>query len=138
MLNRITLMGRLTQDPELRHLQGSEPPIAVVSFGLAVARDYKDKDGNKITDFFDIVAWRKKAEFICKYFRKGQLIYIEGRLQLEKWQDKDGNNRRTYRIVVENCHFTGDRKTQNNNQNEQAQQINDLLQPDNEIPDLPF
>ena len=133
MLNRITLMGRLTHDPQLRRTQGSDP-AAVASFGLAVDRDYKNKDGNKITDFFDIVAWRKKAEFVSKYFRKGQLVYVDGRLQLDKWEDKDGNKRKTYRIVAENIYFADSKKSQTD---EQINQSNDFTQPDDDE-DLPL
>ena len=133
MLNRITLMGRLTHDPQLKQI-GAES-IAVASFSLAVQRDYKNKDSEKITDFFDIVAWRKKAEFVCKYFRKGQMMYVEGRLQRDRWEDNEGNKRITYKIILENCHFADSKKSQGSEQNNQS---NDLFQPNNEEPDLPF
>jgi len=134
VLNRITLMGRLTRDPELRHTSGAEPK-AVANFGLAVDRDYKGKDGNKITDFLDIVAWRKKAEFVSKYFKKGQMVYIEGRLQRDVWHDKENIKRVSYKIMVENCYFADSKKTQNNAQgSSQNNESNDILQSD----DLPF
>lgn len=88
MLNRIILMGRLTRDPELRHTQTG---TAVASFTLAVDRDFKNRDtGEKSTDFIDIVAWRSTAEFVSKYFTKGRLAVVEGRLQLRDWTDRDG------------------------------------------------
>jgi len=134
LLNRITLMGRLVKDPKLQHTQDSEP-IAYVNFSLAVSRDYKDKNGNRITDFFDIIAWRKKAEFVAKYFRKGQLVYLEGRLQRDIWYDKDNNKRVSYKIVTENIHFTDNKKTQETKQNDES---TDDLQSSNHFDDLPF
>ena len=89
MLNRIILMGRLTRDPELRHTQTGTP---VASFSLAVDRDFKDKTtGEKSTDFIDIVAWRQTAEFVSRFFTKGRMAVVEGRLQIRDWTDKDGN-----------------------------------------------
>ena len=91
MLNRIILMGRLTRDPELRHTQTGTP---VASFSLAVDRDFKDKTtGEKSTDFIDIVAWRQTAEFVSRFFTKGRMAVVEGRLQLRDWTDRDGNKR---------------------------------------------
>ena len=87
MLNKIFLMGRLTRDPELRRTQSG---TAVASFALAVDRDYKDQDGQRETDFVDIVAWRSTAEFVSKYFSKGRMAVVEGRLQVRSWTDKDG------------------------------------------------
>ena len=136
MLNRINLIGRLTQDPELRHIQGLDPR-AVTSFGLAVDRDYRTKDGKKITDFFNIVAWHKKAEFISKYFHKGQLVYIDGRLQRDTWEDKENNKRTTYKIIVENCYFADSKKSQGDNQiGELNNKPNDFEQDDED--DLPI
>lgn len=107
MLNRIILMGRLTRDPELRHTQTGTP---VASFSLAVDRDFKDKTtGEKSTDFIDIVAWRQTAEFVARYFTKGRLAVVEGRLQLRDWTDRDGNKRRSAEVVAENVYF-GDSK----------------------------
>ena len=92
MLNRIILMGRLTRDPELRHTQSG---TAVASFSLAVDRDFKSRDsGEKATDFIDIVAWRNTAEFVSKYFTKGRMAVVEGRLQIRDWTDRDGGKRR--------------------------------------------
>ena len=107
MLNRILLMGRLTRDPELRHTQTG---TAVASFTLAVDRDFKDKNtGEKATDFIDIVAWRQTGEFVGKYFTKGRMAVVEGRLQMRDWTDKDGNKRRSAEVVADNIYF-GDAK----------------------------
>ena len=106
MLNQIFIMGRLTRDPELRHT-GSGTPVA--SFTVAVDRDFKTKDGEKETDFIDVVAWRNTAEFVSKHFRKGRLAVVVGRLQIRDWKDKDGNNRRSAEVVAENIYF-GDSK----------------------------
>ena len=98
MLNRIILMGRLTRDPELRHTQTGTP---VASFSLAVDRDFKDRNtGEKATDFIDIVAWRQTAEFVSRYFTKGRMAVVEGRLQLRDWTDRDGNKRRAAEIHI--------------------------------------
>lgn len=85
MLNKIFIMGRLTRDPELRRTQSGTP---VTSFSLAVDRDYKTQSGEKETDFIDVVAWRATAEFVAKYFTKGRMAVVEGRLQIRAWQDK--------------------------------------------------
>ena len=106
MLNKVFVMGRLTRDPELRRTQSG---TAVASFSLAVDRDYKSQSGEKETDFFDVVAWRTTAEFVAKYFTKGRMAVVEGRLQVRQWQDKDGNNRRSTEIIAENIYF-GDSK----------------------------
>lgn len=107
MLNKIIVMGRLTKTPELKRTQSG---VSVTSFTLAVDRDFKDKDGEKATDFIDVVAWRGTAEFVSKYFSKGRMAVVEGRLQLREWKDKDGNNRRSAEINAENVYF-GDSKT---------------------------
>lgn len=106
MLNRIIIMGRLTRDPELRRTQNS---TAVASFTLAVDRDFKGEDGKRATDFIDIVAWRAVAEFVAKYFTKGRMAIVEGRLQLRDWKDKDGNARRSAEVIADNVYF-GDSK----------------------------
>ena len=99
MLNKIFIMGRLTRDPELRRTQSGTP---VTSFSLAVDRDYKTQSGEKETDFIDVVAWRATAEFVAKYFTKGRMAVVEGRLQIRAWQDKEGNNRRSAEVVADN------------------------------------
>ena len=106
MLNRIILMGRLTRDPELRRTGSG---TAVTSFSLAVDRDFKSQSGEKETDFIDIVAWRNTAEFVSKYFTKGRMAVVEGRLQIRDWTDKDGGKRRSAEVVADNVYF-GDSK----------------------------
>ena len=102
MLNKIFIMVRLTRDPELRRTQSGTP---VTSFSLAVDRDYKTQSGEKETDFIDVVAWRATAEFVAKYFTKGRMAVVEGRLQIRAWQDKEGNNRRSAEVVADNVYF---------------------------------
>ena len=107
MLNQIVIMGRLTRDPELRRTGSG---IAVASFTVAVDRDFGGRDGGeKETDFIDCVAWRQTGEFVSKYFTKGRMIVVSGRLQIRSWTDKDGNKRRTAEVVADNCYF-GDSK----------------------------
>ena len=106
MLNHITSMGRLTRDPELRRTQSG---TAVTSFSIAVDRDFKSQSGEKETDFIDIVAWRSTAEFVSKYFSKGRMAVVEGRLQIRDWTDKDGGKRRSAEVVADNVYF-GDSK----------------------------
>ena len=106
MLNKIIIMGRLTRDPELRRTASS---TAVAGFTLAVDRDFKSQNGEKSTDFIDVVAWRNTAEFVAKYFTKGRMAVVEGRLQIRDWKDKDGNNLRSAEVVAENVYF-GDSK----------------------------
>lgn len=107
MLNKIFIMGRLTRDPELRHTQTGTP---VASFSLAVDRDFKDKTtGEKATDFIDVVAWRQTGEFVSKYFTKGRMAIVEGRLQLRDWTDKEGGKRRSAEVIADNVYF-GDSK----------------------------
>ena len=107
MLNHITIMGRLTRDPELRRTQNG---TAVASFTLAVDRDFKDKQsGEKTTDFIDIVAWRQTGEFVHRYFSKGRMAVVEGRLQMRDWTDKDGNKRRAAEVIADSVYF-GDSK----------------------------
>ena len=107
MLNHITIMGRLTRDPELRRTGSG---IAVASFSLAVDRDFSPRDGGeRETDFIDCVAWRQTGEFVSKYFTKGRMAVVSGRLQIRGWTDKDGNKRRTAEVVADNVYF-GDSK----------------------------
>lgn len=112
MLNKVFVMGRLTRDPELRRTQSG---TAVASFSLAVDRDYKSQSGEKETDFFDVVAWRTTGEFVAKYFTKGRMAVVEGRLQVRQWQDKDGNNRRSTEIIAENIYFGDSKKDVSDN-----------------------
>ena len=105
MLNHIVVMGRLTRDPELRKTAAG---VSVTSFTVAVDRDFS-QDGQKETDFIDVVAWRSTAEFAAKYFTKGRMAVVSGRLQIRNWEDKEGNKRRTAEILAENIYF-GDSK----------------------------
>ncbi len=110
MLNHITIMGRLTRDPELRRTGSG---VAVTSFTVACDRDYSAKDAEKReTDFIDCVAWRQTGEFVSKYFAKGNMIVVSGRLQIREWTDKEGNKRRTAEILVDNAYF-GESKRDN-------------------------
>lgn len=107
MLNNITIMGRLTKDPEIRRTGSG---IAVTSFTLAVDRDFAPKNGGeKETDFIDCVAWKNTAEFVSKYFAKGRMAVVSGRLQIRGWTDKDGSKRRTAEVVADSVYF-GDSK----------------------------
>ena len=106
MLNHIVLMGRLTRDVELRTTQSD---VSVASFTLACDRDFGGRDGEKETDFIDCVAWRQTADFAAKYFAKGRMAVVSGRLQIRPWTDRDGNKRYSTEIVVENMYF-GDSK----------------------------
>ena len=106
MLNKIILMGRLTRDPELRRTQSG---TAVTSFSVACDRDFKSQSGEKETDFIDVVAWRGTAEFVSKYFAKGRMAVVEGRLQIRDWTDRDGGKRRSAEVVADNVYF-GDSK----------------------------
>ena len=110
MLNHITIMGRLTRDPELRRTGSG---IAVASFTVAVDRDFGSRDGGeRETDFIDCVAWRQTGEFVSKYFTKGSMIVVSGRLQIRNWTDKEGNKRRTAEVVADNVYF-GESKRSN-------------------------
>ena len=106
MLNKIFIMGRLTRDPELRKTQSG---TAVASFSLAVDRDYKAQDGSRQTDFIEVQAWRHTADFVSRYFNKGRMAVVEGRLQMQDWTDRDGNKRRSAVVVAEQVYF-GDSK----------------------------
>ena len=107
MLNKIFIMGRLTRDPELRHTQNGTP---VASFSLAVDRDFKDKNtGERVTDWIDVVAWRGTGEFVSRYFAKGRIAVVEGRLQIRDWTDNNGGKRRSAEVVADNVYF-GDSK----------------------------
>ena len=109
MLNVAIIMGRLTRDPELRRTNSGKP---VTSFTVAVDRDYAPEGQEKETDFIDCVAWQGTAEFVEKYFKKGSMIVVNGRLQLRNWTDKDGNKRRTAEILASNVYFGESKKSQ--------------------------
>ena len=107
MLNHIVIMGRLTRDPELRRTGSG---TAVTSFTLAVDRDFgKNENGERETDFIDCTAWRQTGEFVSKYFTKGRMAVVSGRLQIRNWTDKEGNKRRSAEVVADNVYF-GDSK----------------------------
>ena len=112
MLNHIIVMGRLTRDPELRRTGSG---VAVTSFTLAVDRDFgKNENGERETDFIDCVAWRQTGEFVSKYFAKGRMAVVSGRLQIRPWTDKDGNKRRTAEVVADNVYFGDSRRDGDN------------------------
>lgn len=113
MLNHFTGMGRLTRDPELKTTPAG---ISVASFAIAVERDFAE-GGEKKTDFIDVVAWRQTAEFVSKYFTKGMMAVVSGRLQIREWQDKEGNKRKTAEIVADNVYF-GEGKKDNGGSNQ--------------------
>ena len=112
MLNHIVLMGRLTRDPELRRTQSGIP---VASFRIAVDRDFQSQGGERQADFIDIVAWRNTAEFVTKYFSKGRMAVVSGRLQMRDWNDKEGNRRTSAEVVADNIYF-GDSKRDGDSQ----------------------
>ena len=108
MLNHITIMGRFVRDPELRRTGSG---VAVASFTLAVDRDFKSgNSGEKEVDFIDCVAWRQAGEFVSKYFSRGRMAVVSGRLQIRSCNDKDGNKRRTAEVVADNCYFGDSRR----------------------------
>ena len=107
MLNKVILMGRFAADPELRHTQSGTP---VCSFRLAVERDFKDKDGSRQTDWLDCVAWKGTAEFISRYFSKGRMAVVDGRLQTRSYEDKNGSKRKAVEVVADSVYFADSRK----------------------------
>lgn len=136
MLNQIIIMGRLTRDPELRRTQSG---TAVCSFSVAVDRDFKSQSGEKETDFVDIVAWRSTADFVSKFFTKGRMAVVEGRLQIRDWKDKDGNNRRSAEVVAEHVYF-GDSKQRSESDTASAPPASGDFReiPEDEEGELPF
>lgn len=117
MLNKIILQGRLVADPDLRHTQSG---IAVASFRLAVERDFKDREsGEKKTDFIHVVAWRQTGEFVSRFFTKGRMAIVEGRLQIRDYTDRDGNKRTASEVLAENLYF-GDSKKEETAVQQQA------------------
>lgn len=127
MLNHITIMGRLTRDPELRR---TDKGTAVASFTLAVDRDFGDKE----TDFIECVAWRQTAEFVDKYFSKGRMAVVSGRLQIRSWNDKDGNKRKTAEVVAESVYFGDSKSDSTQNNPAPAQGYAMLTDADEELP----
>ena len=107
MLNVAVVMGRLVADPELRHTPSD---VAVTSFTLAVDRSYVKSGAERQTDFIDIVAWRGTAEFVCKYFRKGQMMAVHGSIQTRSYTDRDGNKRKAFEIVADDVNFADSKR----------------------------
>ena len=114
MLNHITIMGRLTRDPELRRTGSG---IAVTNFTVAVDRDFKAENGEKETDFIDCVAWRQTGEFVYKYFTKGRMAVVSGRLQVRKWKNNEGENRYSTEVVADNVYFGDSKKEESSGSN---------------------
>ena len=136
MLNKVFLQGRLVADPELRHTQQGTP---VASFRLAVDRGYKSKDSNaQNTDFVNIVSWRNTAEFVSRYFTKGRMMLVEGRLQMRSYTDKDGNRRVAAEVVTDNVHFADSRKDGSNNEDGSLQESAGFEELADDDGDLPF
>ena len=128
MMNRVCLMGRLTKDPELKQTPNN---VSVSNFSLAVDRNYQSDKDNKQTDFINIVAWRHTAEFVGKYFTKGQLLAVEGSIQTRSYQDKDGNNRTVFEVVADQVYFAekkqnGENKSQSESSAKDSFQVGDL------------
>lgn len=117
MLNRVVLMGRLVADPELRTTQGG---VSCTAFRLAVERNYTPKDGERQTDFISIVTWRNTAEFVSKYFRKGQLIALEGSIQTRSYTDSQGSNRTAFEVVADQVYFSESRNSSSQGGNQSA------------------
>ena len=118
MLNHITIMGRMTRDPELRRTGSG---IAVASFTLAVDRDRKNESGERKTDFIDCNAWRNTGEFVSKYFSKGSMAIVSGRLEIREWTDKEGNKRRSAEVVADSVYFGDSKKSSEGNSTYQSQ-----------------
>ena len=128
MLNKIILMGRLCTNPELRRTGSG---TAVTSFSLACDRDFKSQSGEKETDFIDVVAWKNTAEFVSKYFSKGRMAVVEGRLQIRDWTDKAGNKRTTAEVVADNVYFADSKRSESNdNQKENFNALSGRLSDD--------
>ena len=141
MLNKVVIMGRFTKDPELRRTGSG---TAVTSFSLACDRDFKSQSGDKETDFIEVVAWKNTAEFVSKYFSKGRMAVVEGRLQIRDWTDKDGGKRRSAEVVADNVYFADSKRSESNdNQKENFNALSGRLSDDfvpisEEDGELPF
>lgn len=129
MLNHIVLMGRLCADPELRRTNSGTP---VTSFTLAVGRDFKSQSGEKEADFVPVIAWRNTAEFVSKYFTKGRMAVVDGRLQMRNWTDKGGHKRTTAEVVAENVYF-GDTKREDSRSQEEPEYA-EIKEEDGDLP----
>ena len=135
MLNKVVIMGRFTKDPELRRTGSG---TAVTSFSLACDRDFKSQSGDKETDFIEVVAWKNTAEFVSKYFSKGRMAVVEGRLQIRDWTDKAGNKRITAEIVADNVYFADSKRDSDSAYNAREYEKNpdfaEIIEDDGEIP----
>lgn len=128
MLNKVVIMGRFTKAPELRRTGSG---TAVTSFSLACDRDFKSQSGEKETDFIEVVAWKNTAEFVSKYFSKGRMAVVEGRLQIRDWTDKAGNKRTTAEVVADNVYFADSKRSESNdNQKENFNALSGRLSDD--------
>ena len=128
MLNKVVIMGRFTKDPELRRTGSG---TAVTSFSLACDRDFKSQSGEKETDFIEVVAWKNTAEFVSKYFSKGRMAVVEGRLQIRDWTDKAGNKRTTAEVVADNVYFADSKRSESDdNQKENFNALSGRLSDD--------
>lgn len=107
MLNKWIGMGRLVRSPEVRNMPSG---VSVASFTIACERNYKDADGERTTDFIDVVAWRQRAEFAGKYLEKGRMVVVEGRWQMRDYKDRDGNNRRAWEVLADNFYFADSKR----------------------------
>lgn len=133
MLNKVFMQGRLVADPELRHTPNG---VAVASFRIAVDRDFKDKSGERQADFVNVIAWRATAEFVSKFFSKGRMAIVEGKLQSRNYEDKDGNKRYALEVVADNIYF-GDSKRDQEPEKEpeyQPPQFTEYQDDDGELP----
>ena len=136
MLNHIVIMGRLTRDPELRRTQSG---LAVTSFTLAVDRDFKSQSGEKETDFIDCVAWRQAGEFVGKYFSRGRMAVVDGRLQIRDWTDRNGGKRRSAEIIAEKIYFGDSKKAASAGDDSAAGDPKEFAEiPEGEVGELPF
>lgn len=138
MLNRVIIQGRLCSDVELRRTNNG---TAVASVTLAVDRDFKSQDGSRETDFISVVAWRSTAEFAAKYFTKGRMAIVEGKLQIRDWQDKGGNKRRNAEVIADNLYFGDSRSDNGGHQAAKAPvsvDAEDFDEVEDDDSDLPF
>lgn len=134
MLNKVFMQGRLVADPELRHTPNG---VAVASFRIAVDRDFKDKSGERQADFVNVIAWRATAEFVSKFFSKGRMAIVEGKLQSRNYEDKDGNKRYALEVVADNIYF-GDSKRDQEPEKEPECQPPQFAEYQDDDGDLPF
>ncbi len=135
MLNHVTLMGRLVADPELRHTPSN---VAVTSFTIAVERNYAKQGGERATDFIDIQAWRNTAEFICKYFAKGRMIALEGAIEIDNYTDKEGNKRKSFRVVASDVYFADSKNSNSSGGNYSAAPAENKRASESPLPEVGY